>query len=104
MACKRGFFGISLSVICKQHNSNAHFRVQLFDISPDDHPAVLNYFSYFCSMKHAIDWKHIAILAAVAGGLLYITESFWMSLGIILLLLVADYFVQQYVRKNGETD
>nr|WP_315346833.1 hypothetical protein [Hoylesella enoeca] len=55
-------------------------------------------------MKHAIDWKHIAILATVAGGLLYITESFWMSLGIILLLLVADFFVQQYVRKNGETD
>ncbi|WP_314739564.1 hypothetical protein [Hoylesella pleuritidis] len=55
-------------------------------------------------MKYTFDWKHIMMLAAIAAGLLYITDSFWMSLGIILLLLVADHLVQQYVGKNGKTD
>ena len=66
--------------------------------------SILVYFSYFCRMKYTFDWKHIMMLAAIAAGLLYITDSFWMSLGIILLLLVADHLVQQYVGKNGKTD
>lgn len=51
-------------------------------------------------MRLRIDWKKVVIFAIVSGGLLYITESSLMTLGIILLLFVADYFVGEWERRH----
>ena len=40
--------------------------------------------------KLNIDWKKALIFFLVSAGLIYLTKSFWMSLGIILLLFVVD--------------
>ncbi|MDD6552228.1 MAG: transporter [Prevotellaceae bacterium] len=45
-------------------------------------------------MKQKLNWKMVLLFLFVAGGLYYITSSFLMSLGILLLLFVADYAVQ----------
>jgi hypothetical protein len=47
-------------------------------------------------MKHIVNWKFFILFFIVAGGLYLITDSFWMSLGIILLLFVADHFIAEY--------
>lgn len=41
-------------------------------------------------MKIKINWKVFAIVFIVCGGLLYITRSFIMTLGILLVLIVID--------------
>lgn len=60
-------------------------------------------------MKVKIDWKHILLFAFVAGGLVYITRhllgmsytaSFFMSLGIFMLLLLGDRFAAMYDEKK----
>ncbi|MBR4389738.1 MAG: hypothetical protein IKT00_11240 [Prevotella sp.] len=40
----------------------------------------------------------------VSAGLLYITESWWMSLGILMLLMLADSFIQVYQKKKEQKD
>jgi len=45
-------------------------------------------------MKYKIDWIRFALFAIIAGGLILITESILMSIGIFLLLFVADYLIQ----------
>lgn len=47
---------------------------------------------YLCIMKPKLrlDWKKALIFLFVSAGLLYITKSLLMSIGIILLLFVAD--------------
>mgnify|MGYP006903494155 CR=1 FL=1 len=41
----------------------------------------------------------------ISAALLYITESWLMSLGIFLLIILADYLVADYVmRKRGNED
>ena len=47
-------------------------------------------------MKVKIDWKHVALLAFVAILLLYITKSFFMSLGIMMILLLIDALLAQW--------
>lgn len=43
--------------------------------------------------KH-FDWKHFLFFFALTGGILYLTKSFLMSLGILLLLFVVDHYLQ----------
>lgn len=52
-------------------------------------------------MKVKIDWKHVALLAFVAILLLYITKSFFMSLGIMMILLLIDALLAQW-EDNGK--
>ena len=39
-------------------------------------------FVYFCIMKYQINWIKVLVFFLVAGGLIFITGSFLMSLGI----------------------
>lgn len=50
--------------------------------------------------KMNFNWKRFLLFFAVIGGIYYITQSFWMSLGIILLLFVADNFLKEYDDKK----
>ncbi len=43
---------------------------------------------------------HILFLLAISAGLYYITQSFFMSLGILMLLLLIDSFLRQYDSKR----
>ncbi|MCH4147144.1 MAG: hypothetical protein LKG25_04310 [Prevotella sp.] len=62
-----------------------------------------------------LNWKKILLIVFVVIGLLYITRmvgmtpwgSFFMSFGILILLLLVDALLAQYERnrrKNGKTD
>lgn len=55
-------------------------------------------------MKVKIDWKRVALLAFVAILLLYITKSFFMSLGIMMILLLIEALLAQWEdnRKNKD--
>ena len=55
-------------------------------------------------MKVKIDWKRVALLVFVAILLLYITKSFFMSLGIMMILLLIDALLAQWEdnRKNKD--
>lgn len=46
--------------------------------------------------KLNINWRFAAVLFFVAAGLIIITHSFFISLGIMLLLFVIDHFAQVY--------
>ena len=52
--------------------------------------------------KIQIDWKKVLIFVFVSAGLLYLTRSIWMSIGIVLLLFVADSLLAswEYRRKT----
>ena len=39
---------------------------------------------------------HILLLAALSSALLFITRSWWMSLGILMLILLVDALLKQY--------
>ena len=52
-------------------------------------------FVTFAVMKQKLDWRLIILFLLICAGLYIITESFLMSLGILLLLFVADHFVQE---------
>lgn len=41
-------------------------------------------------MKFKLNWKMFLIFFIVCGGLLYLTRSFLMTLGILLVLFVID--------------
>lgn len=43
---------------------------------------------------------HILLLAALSAALLYITRSWWMSLGILMLILLVDALLKQYDAKR----
>ena len=47
---------------------------------------------------------HLLVLLLVSAGLLYLTRSFWMSLGIMMLLLLVDALLAQYERKHRSKD
>ena len=51
-------------------------------------------------MKYQVDWIKVIVFFLVAGGLILITGSFLMSLGILLLLLIIDGFIQQWQNKK----
>ena len=57
-------------------------------------------FVYFCIMKYQIDWIKVLVFFLVAGGLIFITGSFLMSLGIFLLLLIIDGLIAQWQSKK----
>ena len=40
--------------------------------------------------KLRLDWKKALLFLVVSAGLIYITKSIWMSIGIVLLLFVVD--------------
>lgn len=66
---------------------------------------MLNFAHYFMPMmikkQSKLQW---VLMLLVAGLLMFITESFFMSLGIFLLLIVADYVivdkVDDYLRRK----
>lgn len=39
---------------------------------------------------------HLLFLLALSGALIYLTKSFWMSVGIMMLLLLIDSLLLQY--------
>lgn len=51
-------------------------------------------------MKKKIDIKHILLIVFVCAGLLFITKSFFMTLGILILLLLIDQGIQQYQQRK----
>lgn len=51
-------------------------------------------------MKTKINWKLFALLFIVCAGIYFLTRSFWMSLGILLLLFVIDGLLADYDRKR----
>ena len=56
----------------------------------------MKYYPNFAAMKQKINLQQVLIFIIVGGGLIYITESFLMSLGILLLLFVIDYAIADY--------
>jgi len=55
--------------------------------------------------KIRINWKRFLLFFVVICGIYYLTQSFWMSLGIILLLFVIDNFLKEYDdRKRRERE
>ena len=58
-------------------------------------------------MKVKINWKHFLLFFVVIGGIYLLTKSFWMTLGIVLILFVIDHFLKEYDerrRKNQENE
>ncbi len=56
--------------------------------------------------KIKLDWKRTLFFFLLMGGIYFLTESFTMSLGIMLLLFVVDYFLQildERLRQRNET-
>lgn len=51
-------------------------------------------------MKAIFDWKKTLVFLLVAAGLIFLTHSFVMSLGIFLLLLVADHFLAEHEERK----
>ena len=51
-------------------------------------------------MKTKINWKLFALFFIVCAGIYILTRSFWMSLGILLLLFVVDGLLADYDRKR----
>lgn len=51
-----------------------------------------------------IKWWQWALYIVVSAGLLYITGSWLMSLGIILLLILVDRLLAEYERKKRGGD
>ena len=54
----------------------------------------------FVPMNAQINWKKFLVYFFVIAGLYLITKSFWMTLGIILLLFVIDYLLGEYDRRR----
>ena len=44
---------------------------------------------------------HILLLALLSAALLFITRSWWMSLGILMLILLVDALLKQYDAKRS---
>lgn len=67
--------------------------------------------AYFCNMKIKINWRRLLLFLTISAGLLYVTQSALMAIGILLLLFVADHLLADYAdtqarKKNnnhGET-
>ena len=50
--------------------------------------------------KIQINWKRFLLFFVVIFGIYHLTQSFWMTLGIILLLFVVDNFLKVYDDKK----
>ena len=53
-------------------------------------------------MEAKINWKLVITFIVIIGGLFYITESYLMSFGILLLLFVAYDFVLKKAKEEEE--
>lgn len=51
-------------------------------------------------MKVKLNWKKWLVFLIVAAGLIYLTRSFMMSLGIFMLLLIIDWALGEYDKKH----
>lgn len=47
-------------------------------------------------MKLRLNWQKIIIFLLICTGLVFLTRSFWMSLGIVMLLFVVDALIANY--------
>ena len=58
-------------------------------------------------METKIDWKKVIMFIVICGGLIYITESYLMSFGILLLLFVVYDFISKKAdqgKQNNEEE
>ena len=58
----------------------------------------------FASMEAKINWKLVISFIIIIGGLIYITESYLMTIGIMLLLFVAYDFVLKKAKDEEEKE
>lgn len=54
----------------------------------------------FAGMKLNINWKNFLVLFIVIGGIYYICRSFWITAGVLALLLLIDGFLREYDNKK----
>ena len=62
---------------------------------------------FLCNMETKIDWKKVIMFIVICGGLIYITESYLMSFGILLLLFVVYDFISKKAdqeKQNNEEE
>lgn len=55
-------------------------------------------------MEAKINWKLVVSFIIIIGGLFYITESYLMSIGILLLLFVAYDFVLKKAKEEEDEE
>ena len=53
-------------------------------------------------MKNSATIWHILAILVVSAGLLYLTQSWWMSLGILMLILLADAYIAMYQQRRDK--
>ncbi|MBQ2554530.1 MAG: hypothetical protein II562_05495 [Prevotella sp.] len=53
-------------------------------------------------MRNKINIWHILAILVVSAGLLYLTQSWWMSLGILMLILLADAYIAMYQQRRDK--
>lgn len=51
-------------------------------------------------MKIKINWKMFLVFFIIIGTLYYLTNSFWITAGIMVLLLMIDGFLRDYENKK----
>lgn len=59
-------------------------------------------FLYLCNMKVEFNWKKWLVYFIAAAGLIYLTKSFFMSLGIFILLLLIDWALGEWEKKHRQ--
>jgi len=52
-------------------------------------------------MKRLVNWKEFIVLFIVIGCLYYITRSLWITSGILVLLLLIDGLLRQYIKRRA---
>ncbi|MBR6963928.1 MAG: transporter [Prevotella sp.] len=55
-------------------------------------------------METKIDWKKVIMFIVICGGLIYITESYLMSFGILLLLFVVYDFISKKAEQEKQNN
>lgn len=55
-------------------------------------------------METKIDWKKVIMFIIICGGLIYITESYLMSFGILLLLFVVYDFISKKAEQENQNN
>ncbi len=64
--------------------------------------AIVRKNDYFCNMlDFKFNIKHFLLLFFVSACLLYLTRSWLMSLGIMMLLVLTDRLIVMYGKKRG---
>ena len=53
-------------------------------------------------MRNKITIWHLLAILVVSAGLLYITQSWWMSLGILMLILLAAAYIAMYQQRRDK--